>query len=60
MKYKIRFTKKYEKIFKKLDKVKQAVILERIDDIAFNGYFGDYKIIEKDLYELRIFALYYR
>lgn len=56
MKYEIRFTKKYEKIFKKLDRIKQAIIIERIDEIAFDGHFGDCKIIEKDLYELRIFA----
>ena len=56
MKYKILTTKKYYKFFTKLDLEKQAVIRKRLTNINLNGVFGDYKVLDRHLYELRIFS----
>ncbi len=39
-----------------MDRQKQVFVENRLLNIINDNYFGDYKIIEKDLYELRIFA----
>jgi putative addiction module killer protein len=55
MKFQAEYTDKFEKLYNKLNTEKQIVIRARISRVVEDGYFGDYKTIEKDLFELRIF-----
>ena len=56
MYYSIQYTEQYEKDYNKLSYDKKAYIKQRINRIISDGYFGDCKVIDKNLYELRIFS----
>lgn len=54
--YKVEFSKYYEKDYSRLNTEKQSAIDIRLRRIIRDGYLGDYKTIQKNLYELRIFS----
>lgn len=54
--YKVITTGHFYKFFKKLPDNKRYVIEKRIRKINENSHLGDYKQIDKDLYEFRIFS----
>jgi putative addiction module killer protein len=54
--YKIKYTDKFLKIHLKLSIEKQRAVDRRIVRMIITSCLGDYKRIDKDLYELRIFT----
>jgi len=57
MKYRIETTPQFDKWFKKQKKgTERTKIVIRLDRITYDGNFGDFKKINKALYELRFFG----
>ncbi|GMO56707.1 MAG: hypothetical protein Ta2D_01840 [Rickettsiales bacterium] len=54
--YEIKVLEEYNKLFNKMDTTKQVAINKRLFRIEKDGNLGDYKIIDKDLFEFRIFS----